>query len=172
MQPTIDQVTGAVAAAACDELTKALGRIKHCVEQLTDEQVWSRPTEAMNSIGNLMLHLAGNIRQWLVSGIGGEKDIRERPREFSERGPIPRKDLLTRLEAVVAEAQAAIKKTPAADLLRPRPIQSSSVNGFEALFNAVPHFRGHTQEIIHMTRSLLGDGYKYAWTPAMPAAKG
>jgi len=172
MQPTIDQFAAALAASACEELTKALSRIKHCVDQLSDEQIWSRPSEAMNSIGNLMLHLTGNIRQYLVSGIGGEKDIRERPKEFSERGPIAKKELLARLKTVVAEAQAAIKKTPGADFLRPRPIQASTINGFDALFTSIPHFRGHTQEIIHMTRSLLGDRYQFAWTPALPAAKG
>ena len=162
MQPTVDQLGGAVTAAACDELSKALDRIKHCVDQLSDEQLWWRSAEAMNSIGNLMLHLAGNVRQYLVAGIGGVKDIRERPKEFTERGPIPKKDLLARLEGVVTEAQTAIKKTPIADFLRPRFIQSSTMNGFQALFNAIPHFRGHTQEIVHMTRSLLGDRYKYA----------
>ena len=134
--------------------------------------MWARPTDAMNSIGNLMLHLAGNVRQYLVSGIGGAKDVRERPKEFSERGPIPRTELLARLETTVAEAQAALKKTPAEDFLRPRPIQSSTINGFDALFTSVPHFRGHTQEIIHMTRDLLGEKYQFAWTPTMPAVKG
>jgi uncharacterized damage-inducible protein DinB len=171
MQPTIDDIAGAAAAAACEELSKALKQIKHCVDQLTDEQVWKRPTEAMNSIGNLLLHLTGNVRQYLVAGIGGAKDIRERPREFSERGPIAKKDLLARLEMVVAEAQEAIQKTPAAELLRARPVQTNIVNGFQAMFASIPHFRGHTQEIIHMTRTLLGEAYKYAGPPAAPVAK-
>ena len=169
----IDQLHGALAAAACNELSKVLGRIKHCVDQLTDEQVWWRPAETMNSIGNLLLHLAGNLRQWLVAGIGGDKDIRERPKEFSERGPIAKKELMARLEAVVAEAQAAIKKTPAQDLLQSRPIQVFTVNGFDAMFNSIGHFQGHAQEIIHLTRSLLGDAYRYAGPPPAPlAAKG
>jgi len=71
-------------------LTKALDRIKHCLGQLTDEQIWRRESDAMNSIGNLILHLCGNLRQWIVAGIGAEKDVRQRPKEFSERGPIPK----------------------------------------------------------------------------------
>jgi Protein of unknown function (DUF1572) len=171
MQPTIDQLTGAFAAAACEELTKALDRIKHCVNQLTDEQTWWRSSADMNSVGNLILHLAGNLRQWIISGVGGEKDTRQRPKEFTERGPIPRKELLARLEAVVAESQATIKKASAENLLRVRTIQSFSVDGFYALFNAIPHFRGHTQEIIHMTRGLLGDAYKYVGAPPEPGLK-
>jgi hypothetical protein len=165
MQPTSEQLAAAVAAAAGQELTKALDRIKHCLGQLTDEQVWRRESEAMNSIGNLILHLCGNVHQWIVSGIGGEKDVRQRPKEFSERGQIPKAELLHRLESVVAQAHVALKRTTSQDLLRQRRIQGFDVNGLEAIFDSVPHFRGHTQEIVHMTRSLLGDAYEFAWVP-------
>ena len=122
----------------------------------------------MNSIGNLILHLCGNLRQWIVSGIGGEDDVRQRPNEFSERGPIAKIELLRRLEEVVIEAQAALQNATAQDLLHSRCIQGFDVNGLETIFHSVPHFRGHTQEIIHMTRSLLGGTYKFAWVPATP----
>src|ERR1051325_7980565 len=106
MQPTSEQLAAAVTAAASQELAKALDRIKHCLDQLRDEQIWHRESDSMNSIGNLILHLCGNVRQWIVAGIGGEKDIRQRPREFSERGPISKTELLRRLDEVVANAQA------------------------------------------------------------------
>jgi hypothetical protein len=164
-QATID-LAAALSAAASHELTKALDRIKHCLEQLTDEQVWQRPSESMNSIGNLTLHLCGNLRQWIVAGIGGKKDVRQRPVEFSERGPIMKLELVRCLDEVVAQAHDALKNTSAHDLLRQRCIQGFDVNGLEAIFDSVPHFRGHTQEIVHMTRSLLGDAYKFAWVPS------
>lgn len=167
MQATAD-LAAALGAAASQELTKALDRIKHCLDQLTDEQVWQRPTESMNSIGNLILHLCGNLRQWIVAGIGGEKDVRQRPKEFSERGPISKMELVRRLDAIVAQAQDVLGKTSAQDLLRQRCIQGFDVNGLEAIFDSVPHFRGHTQEIVHMTRLRLGDAYKFAWTPTTP----
>ncbi len=163
--PATTDLATALGAAASHELTKALDRIKHCLDQLTDEQVWQRPTESMNSIGNLILHLCGNLRQWIVAGIGGEQDVRQRPKEFSERGPISKLELVRRLDEVVAQAQDALKKTSAQDLLRQRCIQGFDMNGLEAIFDSVPHFRGHTQEIIHMTRLQLGDAYKFAWTP-------
>lgn len=168
MQPTAEQVAAAVTGEAGQELTEALKKIKHCLGQLTDEQVWWRPSESMNSIGNLMLHLAGNLRQWIVAGIGGAKDTRNRPSEFSQRGPLAKDDLLRQLEQAVAESQAAMSRASAEELLRRRRIQGFDMTGMEAIFNSVPHFRGHTQEIIHLTRSQLGDRYKIAWTPTTP----
>jgi len=93
-----------------DELSQGLDRIKHCLDQISDEQIWWRPLPAMNSTGNLMLHLAGNVRQWVVSSIGGVKDIRERQKEFDERGPIPKAEVSKRLETAVAEAKAAMAR--------------------------------------------------------------
>lgn len=168
MQSASEQLAVAVAAAANRELSKALDRIKHCLDQLTDEKVWWRPAESMNSIGNLILHLCGNVRQWIVAGIGGEKDVRQRPKEFSERGPIPKQDLLRRLDEVLAQAHDALTRATAQDFLRNRCIQGCDVNGLEAIFASVPHFRGHAQEIIYMTRTMLGEGYKFAWMPSTP----
>jgi hypothetical protein len=168
MQPTSDQLAAAVTAAASDALTKAVDRIKHCLDQLNDEQIWHREFESMNSIGNLVLHLCGNVRQWIVAGIGGEPDVRQRPKEFSERGPISKIELLHRLDEIVAQSHQALGKTSANDLLRQRTIQGFDMTGIEAIFDSVPHFKGHTQEIIHMTRCLRGDAYKFAWVPSTP----
>jgi hypothetical protein len=122
----------------------------------------------MNSIGNLMLHLAGNLGQWIVAGIGGKPDVRNRPAEFAARGPMAKTQLLQLLEQAVEESRAALTKASAAELLRVRRIQGSEISGMEAIFNSIPHFRGHTQEIIHLTRALLGDRYRVAWAPLTP----
>ena len=168
MQLTTEQLASAVTAAASDVLTKAVDGIKHCLDQLTEEQIWQRESESMNSIGNLILHLCGNLRQWIVAGIGGESDVRQRPKEFSERGPISKTELLRRLDEVVAQACQALGNASAHDLLRRRTIQGFDVTGMEAIFDSIPHFKGHTQEIIHLTRSMLGDAYKFAWVPSTP----
>ena len=81
-----------------------LPRITSCLEMLSPSQIWYRPNEASNSVGNLVLHLTGNVRQWIISGLGGAPDIRERDVEFSERGPIPRRVLARRLHQTVEEA--------------------------------------------------------------------
>lgn len=162
---TADDVATAVGTEAAKELANALARIKHCLKQLNDEQVWWRDRPALNSIGNLILHLCGNLHQWIVAGLGGAGDRRDRPAEFAERGPIPKEELLRRLEAVVAEARATLARLDARQLLAERRVQGFDVTGLGAIFDSVPHFRGHTQEIIHMTRAQLGDAYQFAWTP-------
>jgi hypothetical protein len=148
-----------------DELTQALDRLKHCLNQLTDAQVWWRPAEAMNSIGNLLLHLAGNVRQWIVAGLGGAKDERFRQGEFDERRQIPKDELLAKLEATVAEAKAAMGQQTPEKWARVRRIQSFEVTGLGAAVHSVSHFRGHTQEIIHLTRTQLGERYKFDFVP-------
>jgi hypothetical protein len=165
---TADELAAAVDREAANELTSALGKIKHCLGQLTDEQVWWRSHPSMNSIGNLILHLCGNLRQWIVAGLGGAADVRDRPAEFSERGPIPRDELLRRLEAVVDEARTVLARQTARQLLESRRIQGFDVTGLKAIFDSVPHFRGHTQEIVHLTRLQLSDDYRFAWTPTTP----
>src|SRR5439155_620126 len=143
----------------------ALGRITHCVQQLTEEQVWSRPRPEMNAVGNLLLHLAGNIRQWIISGVGGVPDDRNRPAEFAAKGPIPKAELLLKLSETVERAKATIRSAGTEELCRKRRIQSFDLTGVDAILHSVSHFRGHTQEIIHQTRFILGDKYKFAWVP-------
>src|SRR5262249_30576768 len=125
----VDELASAVGTEAAEELTNALSRIEHCLGQLNDKQVWWRSQPALNSIGNLLLHLCGNVRQWIVSGIGGASDIRHRTAEFAERGPIPKDDLVRRLEAVVEEAKRALSGLTARQLVEVRRIQSFDVTG-------------------------------------------
>jgi hypothetical protein len=166
---TADDLAAAVGAEAAKELSSALARIKHCLGQLSDEQIWWRSQPALNSIGNLVLHLCGNLRQWIVAGLSGVADVRDRPAEFAERAPIARDELLRRLETVVAEARSVLAQQTGRQLLETRQIQDFDVTGLGAIFDSVPHFRGHTQEIIHLTREQLGDAYRFAWVPATPA---
>src|SRR5947209_13228603 len=146
---TADELATAVGAEAANELASALAKIEHCLGQLTDEQVWGRSQPSLNSIGNLVLHLCGNVRQWIVAGLGGAADVRHRPAEFAERGPIPKTELLRSLDAVVDEAGGVMARLTARQLLEVRPIQGFDVTGLGAIFDSIPHFRGHTQEIVH-----------------------
>ena len=163
---TADELAAAVGAAAAHELDSARHRIAHCLRQLNETQVWHRSQPSLNSIGNLILHLCGNVRQWIIAGLGGAADARDRPAEFSEQGPIARAELLRQLDAVVDEAKAALAGQTARQLLEVRRIQGGEVTGLTALFDSVPHFRRHTQEIVYRTRLHLGDAYRFAWTPA------
>jgi hypothetical protein len=165
---TADELSAAVGAAAAHELDNALDRIRHCLGQLDDEQVWRRSHPSLNSIGNLILHLCGNLRQWIVAGLGGASDGRDRPAEFAERGPIAKAELLRRLEGVVQETNRILAGVTSGQLAAVRRIQGFDVTGVAAIFDSIPHFRGHTQEIVHMTRLQLGDAYQFAWTPTNP----
>jgi hypothetical protein len=157
-----DEMRGAFTFAIQDELDAALGRIRHCLGQLTEEQVWWRSRDDMNSVGNLVLHLAGNVRQLIVSGVGGVPDDRDRPAEFAARGPVPNAELLLRLTDAVNAAKDAVAKAGDAALLGKISVSRFDLTGLQAVVRCVAHFRGHTQEIIHMTRTILGERYQYA----------
>lgn len=161
-----DPLAFAVVHAAIEELRECRKMIFHCVRQLSPSQIWSRPDEDQNAIGNLLLHLEGNLRQWIVVGLSESTDLRNRSREFSERDQIPAADLQTRLDRCVEDAIAVLNRmTVPTELLRPRRIQGFDVHGVAAIQHAVSHFRGHTQEIVGRTRQLLGKDYQFAWIP-------
>ena len=168
MAPSVEEVGRAVVAEASLRLTESVKKIRHCLGQSTDKQVWWRQAESQNSIGNIILHLCGNVRQWIISGIGGQPDIRDRPKEFSERRMLPKDELLRQLDEVVEQARVALAKTTATELLKHRRIQGFEVTVLAAIFDSVPHFVGHTHQIVFVTRSLLSDAYKFEWTPSMP----
>jgi len=168
MLPTNESVAETYVAGAREQLTKGTRIIQHCLGQLTDQQVAWRPQESMNSIGNLILHLCGNVRQWIISGVGGEPDVRDRPREFAEPGPFVKQDLIHRLDEVVRQADEMIASVTPRQLLEPRRIQGFETTGLAAIFDSVAHFKGHTQEIVCLTRLQLGEAYRYEWVPSTP----
>lgn len=152
-----------------------LARIAACLRRLSEEQIWWRPNEASNSAGNLVLHLAGNVRQWIVAALGGAKDRRKRDLEFSEKGPIPRTLLLARLRRAVREATAVLARLDARDLARTYTIQGFDVTGMQAASHVVGHFAFHSGQIQYITKQLLGEDLNFTRLPgekrARPAAK-
>ena len=132
-------------------------RLRGCVESLSDEQVWWRPNEASNSIGNLMLHLNGNVRQWLVSSFRRAGDSRDRPAEFMERRLVPPSVLLEELGTTLKEASAVLSALTEADLLTTLDIQGYTVTGLEAVYHVVEHFGMHYGQILYITKLLRGE---------------
>jgi hypothetical protein len=126
----------------------------------------------MNAVGNLLLHLTGNVGQWIVAAVHDTPSGRDRPSEFAERGPIPATILRPKLKAAVDEAAAAISSIKTTEqLLSPRRIQGNDTNVLTAIYHSVSHFEGHAQEIISMTRQMLGTNYKFLWVPKTPEQK-
>jgi hypothetical protein len=158
-------IAAAYLKQAALQLRDSLRKIEHCVDQLTDEQLWWRPTPDQNCIANLLLHLSGNVRQWIVSGVGGTADMRNRPSEFTECGPVPRADLLETIRTAVDEACQAIFAAPPETLLEMRRVQGFDVSSLTAIFDSTAHFEGHMQEIICLTRMQLGERYRFDWMP-------
>jgi uncharacterized damage-inducible protein DinB len=134
-----------------------LPKIERCLERLTDEQVWWRAGDNSNSIGNLLLHLEGNVRQWIVGGVGGvATGERDRQSEFDERAPHARSVLLERLRRTLAETDAVLARLDPSALDRRLKIQGRDVSVLAAVFHVVEHFSMHTGQIILLTKMLTG----------------
>jgi Protein of unknown function (DUF1572) len=133
-------------------------RLRACVESLTDEQIWWRPNEASNSVGNLVLHLNGNVRQWLVASFNRLPDTRERPAEFNERELIAGSVLCEHLGATMQQAAVVLAHLTEADLLATFRIQGYSVRGLDAVYQVVEHFGLHYGQILYVTKMLRGEG--------------
>lgn len=163
-----DTLRNAFAEEAISCLDYGMAKLHHCLEQLNEEQLWWRPRPEMNSIGNLLLHVAGNLRQWIVSGVGDVADTRSRQTEFDERGPLPASEVTSKLESVIKQAEAVIRQVSADDLLCAKRIQGHDTNKMHAIWHSITHFQGHVQEIIGMTRQQLGEDYRFEWSPSTP----
>jgi uncharacterized damage-inducible protein DinB len=135
------------------ELTR---RIETCLGKLTPEQVWARGGEIENAIGNLVLHLCGNMRQWIVCGVGGRTDTRDRDNEFAARGGVLIPELNARLRETVDEATAVVAALTPERLASPLVIQGYRVSGLEAVYHVVEHFSMHTGQILFATKMLTG----------------
>jgi hypothetical protein len=131
-------------------------RLRTCVESLTDEQVWWRPNEASNSVGNLVLHLNGNVWQWLVASFNRLEDARERVAEFNQREPLPVSALLERLSGTMQESAQVLARLTPADLLVSYNIQGYTVSGMGAVCSVVEHFGMHCGQIFYITKMLRG----------------
>lgn len=131
-------------------------RMRACVEPLTQEQVWWRPNPASNSIGNLILHLNGNVRQWLVDTFNRQPNRRNRPAEFEAREHLPAAALLERLGATIEEASVVFAQLTEADLLAHYEIQGCKVRGLDAVYHVVEHFGLHYGQILYIAKSLTG----------------
>ncbi|MDQ8158971.1 MAG: DUF664 domain-containing protein [Gemmatimonadota bacterium] len=127
-------------------------KIAAAVRTVPPDQLWWRPHDGANSAGNLVVHLAGNVRQWVVSGIGETADVRDRDAEFAATGGLNTEELLTRLQYAVADADAVIAALDPAALGAPRRIQGRETSVFAALYHVVEHFAGHTGQIILLAK--------------------
>ena len=138
-----------------------LPKIERCVELLSDEQIWWRANPSSNSIGNLLLHLSGNVRQWIVVGLGGATDTRDRDAEFAQRDVIPRDELLNRLRQTLREADETLAEFDVERLLDPFTIQGLQVSALAAILHVVEHFSMHVGQIVYITKEVTAHDLRF-----------
>jgi uncharacterized damage-inducible protein DinB len=146
---------------SAEKLEQLHGRIQDCLARLTGEQIWTRHSDNENAIGNLALHLAGNVRQWIGSGVAGWPDHRERDAEFDARGSQSPGELAELLKIRVTEAVSLIRSLPVARLTERIAPQGYDVTVLEAIGHVVEHFSMHTGQIIFLTKMLTGEDLAY-----------
>lgn len=131
-----------------------LKRINRCLDELTEEQVWQRPNENSLSVGNQVLHLCGNIRQWVLTGMGGAPDVRQRAEEFSARGGVDKAMLRSMLITIIQESADVIDGLTAGDLLAEREVQGFRHHGVFILMHITEHLSYHTGQVVFWTKAL------------------
>jgi uncharacterized damage-inducible protein DinB len=138
------------------DLRPYLRRIHSCLRLLIEKQIWWRPNPASNSAGNLVLHLCGNMRQWIISGLGGAPDVRDRDAEFAARSAHSRRALQDRLAVTFREADAVLRRVSPEALARRYVIQGFRVTGLAAVAHVYSHFSYHAGQIAYLTKLQQG----------------
>jgi uncharacterized damage-inducible protein DinB len=138
------------------QLRKNVDRIDNCVGRLNEDQLWLRGHQSENAVGNLLLHLAGNVRQWIISGVGNAPDVRQRDDEFNAASGLSKSELTARLRATVEEAVPVIESLNAERLASSVRIQNRDQTVLEAVYHVVEHFGEHTGQIMFATKLLTG----------------
>ena len=144
-----------------DRLKLLCSRIVDCLGRLSEDQIWMRGSENENAVGNLLLHLSGNVRQWIGSGVLGQNDVRDRHSEFEARDSSTKQELLSRLETTIGQALEGIKTLPASRLAERITVQNSETTVLQAIYAVVEHFSYHTGQIIFATKMLTGQDLGY-----------
>jgi len=139
-----------------------LSKIERCLDVLGEDDIWWRVNAASNSIGNLMLHLDGSTRMWMLRVAGGRQIVRDRDAEFAERGPMAKSALLARLRSTLAEVDEVLATLNETTLLERRPSTQGEVTVLWAVLHGVEHFAMHTGQIITLTKLRTGSALRLA----------
>jgi len=131
---------------------ESMQRIERCLNLLDEKQIWFRPNEHVVSVGNLVLHLCGNGRQWIVSGLGTATDFRKRSEEFEQRGPIATMELISSLHLLQSDMEKVLENLNPAELLKVRKVQTFEETGMAILLHVMEHFSYHTGQITLHTK--------------------
>jgi hypothetical protein len=154
MTTTLDAVAADFLDVSCRRLDLMRECLEACLRRLTYEQVWQRQGAHENAVGNLVLHLCGNARQWVMHGVGGTGDVRVRDAEFSAEGGMSGVELIALFESTLAEAKGVIAAVPAERLVQRITPQGRDVSVLEAIYQVVGHVQQHVGQIILLTKQM------------------
>jgi uncharacterized damage-inducible protein DinB len=129
-------------------------RIKICLDKLSEEEVWQKSNKSCNSIGNLLLHLCGNIEQYAISSLSNTEDNRDRDKEFSIKTGYNKEQLYNKLVQILEKAQAIIKNISGENLIEIREVQGFTFSGIGIIIHVVEHYSYHTGQISLWTKIL------------------
>ncbi|MEP6856978.1 MAG: DUF1572 family protein [Gemmatimonadales bacterium] len=132
-------------------------KLRHCVNALPPGTVWARPNDGSNSIGNLLVHLAGNVTEWILGGVGGQTISRYRAGEFAQKEGRDGPALLDDLEAVLLKADSVLAGLSEKNLERSIMIQGRETTVVGAIYHVVEHFAMHTGQIVLLTKIYAPD---------------
>ena len=149
------------------KITKVLpAQIRSCVEQLSEEQIWWRPNEKANSVGNLVLHLSGSVRHYLARGIGGIEYNRDRPAEFAERGPLPKEKLLEVFDETIKQASEVLGSFDTSRFLQQTDEPGYHQTIFDRILSVALHIATHMGQIVYVTKMLQEGSVDEIWIRA------
>jgi hypothetical protein len=130
--------------------------IRECLAALDDDQIWWRPNQASNSVGNMVLHLTGNLNHYLGRGVVGSGYKRGRAAEFADLGPVTREDLLRRFEEALGWARQAYERITPESLMDTAELGEESMEVARLVIGVLAHFNGHVGQIIYVTKMIKG----------------
>lgn len=142
-------------------LEEALPRIVQCLNELTEAQIWQRPNNNSNSVGNLVVHLCGNVRQYIISNLGDTPDMRARDVEFAMRDGYDRQQLIEKITEIIQQAVEVIRVMSTEDLMKVRSVQGFEQTGINSIIHVVEHFSYHTGQIAFWTKLLQDVDLKF-----------
>jgi uncharacterized damage-inducible protein DinB len=159
-----DEIAKVALDALRIRITKALpDQVRTCLDALSDDQIWTRPNEESNSVGNLVLHLTGSLNHYLNRNLGGLEFNRNRDAEFAERRRIPRDELRERFDDMVRNAERTFASMTVARLAEPSSEPKMNRLVIEDLINIAVHLSTHTGQIVWVTKMLRGGGLDEVW---------
>ena len=151
-QPVMNDFAREFIEQSAYRLDESSRMIRKCFEELREEDIWSRPNPASNSIGNLILHLCGNITQYAIAALRHIDDQRDRDAEFAARHGSDKTSLLNKLLETVEGAKRVIRQLDEQDLLHVRSVQGFRLSGTGIILHVVEHYSYHTGQIAFWTK--------------------